>query len=98
MRERTSSAERPASTANGSTGVCRKRDFFFMRAQLDHKCASPGRGESRHGLRDTEQLATKAQSHRENLKILCVSVSLWRILRVSQPVRRVLTRLLKRVT
>src|SRR2546422_9448352 len=40
MRERTSSAERPASTTNGSTGVCRKRDFFFMRAQLNHKSAS----------------------------------------------------------
>src|SRR5712692_1911507 len=39
MRESTSSAVRPASTANGSTGVCRKRDFFFMRGQLNHKCA-----------------------------------------------------------
>ncbi len=28
------SAVRPASTTNGSIGVCRKRDFFFMRAQL----------------------------------------------------------------
>ena len=33
----------------------------------------------RHGLRGTEALATEAQRHGENLMILCVSVSLWRI-------------------
>src|SRR5438876_10283327 len=43
-----------------------------------------GRGESRHGLRGTEPSATEAQRHRENLKILCVSVSLWRIFSVSR--------------
>ena len=32
------SAVSPASTTNGSIGVCRKRDFFFMREQLNHKC------------------------------------------------------------
>src|SRR5207244_1299248 len=32
------------------------------------------------------------QRHGENLKILCVSVSLWRFLRVSQPVGRVMPR------
>src|SRR5215212_6847599 len=31
MRERIWSALSPPSTVNGSTGVCRKRDFFFMR-------------------------------------------------------------------
>jgi hypothetical protein len=31
MRARTWSALSPASTANGSIGVCRKRDFYFMR-------------------------------------------------------------------
>src|SRR4029077_11046899 len=36
IRVRSSSAEMPASTVNGSIGVCRKRDFFFMRAQLNH--------------------------------------------------------------
>src|ERR671926_317288 len=34
MRARISSAVSPSSTANGSIGVCRKRDFFFMRRQL----------------------------------------------------------------
>src|SRR5438094_10136883 len=43
------------------------------------------RGENRHGLRGTEPSATEAQRHEENLRILGVSVSLWRILRVSQP-------------
>src|SRR6185295_7169884 len=36
MRASTWSAVSPASTANGSIGVCRKRDFFFMRDQLNH--------------------------------------------------------------
>ena len=46
-----------------------------------------GRGENRHGLRGTEQSATEAWRHRENLKI-SVSRCLWRILRVSQPMGR----------
>src|SRR5262252_5781725 len=37
MRARTCSALSPASTANGSIGACRKRDFFFMREQLNHR-------------------------------------------------------------
>src|ERR1700681_1518626 len=37
MRASTASAVRPPSTANGSIGVCRKRDFFFMRDTLNHK-------------------------------------------------------------
>src|ERR1700675_160247 len=37
MRERIWSAVSAASTTNGSTGVCRKRDFFDMRGQLNHK-------------------------------------------------------------
>ncbi len=36
IRASTSSAVKPASTVNGSIGVWRKRDFFFMRAQLNH--------------------------------------------------------------
>src|SRR5207245_1938523 len=51
-----------------------------------------GRGESRHGLRGTEPWATEAQRHGENLKVLCVSVSLRRILGVSQPVGRLVPR------
>ena len=31
----------PASTANGSIGVCRKRDFFFMRRTFNHKPLKP---------------------------------------------------------
>src|SRR3989442_11541005 len=54
--------------------------------ELTHDCAwLAGRGESRHGLRGTEQSATEARRHRENLKTLCVSASLWRLLRASQP-------------
>src|ERR1035437_5507523 len=34
IRVRISSAVSPASTANGSTGVCRKRDSFVMRGTL----------------------------------------------------------------
>src|SRR5436189_6479997 len=34
MRTSSSSADRPASTANGSIGVWRKRDFFFIRVTL----------------------------------------------------------------
>ncbi len=36
MRASSWSAESPGSTANGSIGVCRNRDFFVMRAQLNH--------------------------------------------------------------
>jgi hypothetical protein len=38
MRAITCSALSPGSTTNGSIGVCRKRDFFFMREQLNHTC------------------------------------------------------------
>src|SRR5439155_23989565 len=40
MRASTCSALSPASTTNGSIGVCRKRDFFFMRCSLEHKTLS----------------------------------------------------------
>ena len=50
MRARIWSAVSPASTANGSIGVCRKRDFFFMsrliiivkvqNARPTHECSS----------------------------------------------------------
>src|SRR6266487_2555032 len=40
MRTSTCSALSPASTTNGSIGVCRKRDFFFMRCSLEHKSRS----------------------------------------------------------
>src|SRR6476619_915402 len=46
MRSRTSSAGRPGSTANGSTGARRKRDFVFIRGYsatdlTGHGCGGP---------------------------------------------------------
>src|SRR5712691_2524763 len=51
-----------------------------------------GRGESRHGLRGAEQIRHRVTETQRKLKILCVFVSLWRVLRVSQPVGRLLPR------
>src|SRR2546428_12204265 len=82
MRDRIWSPVSPASTVNGSTGVCRKRDFFAMPVTLEQKTVKLSTTEV---TEDTEEQSNRDRACTSVSSVSSVVESLARLERPSHP-------------